>query len=425
MNFHNLRLHRTLSACPGARRPLGSLTLALSVAIALASAGLGSLPAHAQPGFGLDQFLAQNQDQNQDQDQPVVVEAPPLERAQELMKTGAYAAAVDLFLRADGIDREAGVLGASQAYAGTGQYAAAIELLEDEIDDYAASAVLSTQLAELLRATGKSAEAIRVLAEVVEGNTTPPVRTLVQYGSVLQFVGRRDEAIAPLNAAIARYDSGLVFDAGEIAMVAVASWLLDRFHDANSLFSEATRIDPENLEAQVLWGDLFMEKYNVEDAEKSYNAALAINRRYAPALIGQAKISGGERSLQFALNVNSSDVAALETMGMLLLMNNRRDEALTYLEAALEVNPEALKALSLLAAQAALYERFAEFEELEARVAAFSPNNARFYGDIADVFGNNYRFTEAVAFATQALEADPNYWQGHTVMGSNLIRLGR
>ncbi len=419
MNFHNLRSHRNLPVCPGARRPLGSLSLALSVVIALAAAGLGSQPAYAQPGFGLDQIL------NQDQDQPVVVEAPPLERAQELMKTGAYAAAVDLFLRTDGIDREAGVLGASQAYAGTGQYAAAIELLEDEIDDYAASAVLSTQLAELLRATGKSAEAIRVLAAVVEGNTTPPVRTLVQYGSVLQFVGRRDEAIAPLNAAIARYDSGLVFDAGEIAMVAVASWLLDRFHDANSLFSEATRIDPENLEAQVLWGDLFMEKYNVEDAEKSYNAALAINRRYAPALVGQAKISGGERSLQFALNVNGSDVAALETMGALLLMNNRRDEALTYLEAALEVNPEALKALSLLAAQAALYERQSEYEELEARVAAFSPNNARFYGDIADVFGNNYRFTEAVAFATQALEADPNYWQGHTVMGSNLIRLGR
>ena len=73
-------------------------------------------------------------------------------------------------------------------------------------------------------------------------------------------------------------------------MVALASWLLDNFHDANSLFSEATRSNPNNLEAQVLWGDLFLEKYNANDAQRSYQAVLDINSRHVPALVGMAKV---------------------------------------------------------------------------------------------------------------------------------------
>lgn len=350
---------------------------------------------------------------------------PPLERAQQLLNAGSYVAAIDTFARLDGFDKEMGLLGLSRAYALTGAYEEAIDVIEAEVDDYADSPVLSTQLAEVLRMVGRSAQALEVLEEVVSGNATPPVRTLVQYGSLLKFVGRRDEAIAPLDAAIARYDSGMVFEVEEIAMVALASWLLDRFHDANSLFSEATRVDPNNLEAQVLWGDLFMEKHNVPDAEKSYNAALEINPRYGPALVGQAKISGGERSLRFALDVNPRDVRALETMGSLLVLNSRQGEAEQYLNGALGINAESLKSLSLKATQAALYEKFDVFAELEAQVNSFSPNNPYFYGDIADAFGNNYRFTEAVGYARQAIAADPNYWQGHTLLGMNLIRLAQ
>ena len=53
-----------------------------------------------------------------------------------------------------------------------------------------------------------------------------------------------------------------------------------------------------------------------------------------------------------------------------------------------------------------------------------APGNAEFLGHIADSFGNNYRFEEAVYYARASIEADPEYWQGHTLLGSNLIRLG-
>jgi len=77
-----------------------------------------------------------------------------------------------------------------------------------------------------------------------------------------------------------------------------------------------------------------------------------------------------------------------------------------------------------LASQAALEERSVQYEDYLAQVESFSPNNPIFLGNVADSFGNNYLFDEAVEFARAAIAADPQYWQGYTLLGSNLIRLG-
>ena len=77
-----------------------------------------------------------------------------------------------------------------------------------------------------------------------------------------------------------------------------------------------------------------------------------------------------------------------------------------------------------MGAKAALEERTQDFAEIRARVDAFSPSNPQFLGDVADTLGRQYRFVEAVALAREAIASDPNYWQGYTLLGSNLIRLG-
>ncbi len=345
-------------------------------------------------------------------------------RANELAMRGSYIAAIDLYGLVTGIDRESALISSSRAHMLIGQLDEAERILEDAIDDYAQSPVLSTQLAEVKMTRGQSAQALEILQEAVEGNREPPVRTLVQYGKALQFVGRKQDALAPLAAAAARYQSGRVFESEEVAMVALANWLLGRFHDANSLFGEALRSEPNNFEAQVLWGDLFQEKFNNPDAEISYNKILEVNRRYVPAMTGMAKISNPEPTLLRVLEINPNYVPALEAYGELLLMNNRREDGEGFLRQALSINPESIQSLSMLAAQAALNEEFALYAEMESRVNDFSPDNAEFYTEVADTFGNNYRFTEAVGYARRAIAADPTYWQGHTVLGNNLVRLG-
>ena len=350
----------------------------------------------------------------------------PLFRGEQLLITGSYAAATDIFQMADGLDRNEGLVGASKAFAMMGNYQEAMSVVESAIegDEYASFPLLSTQLAEVKRAVGESKEALEILESVVAGLAEPPVRTLVQYGSLLDFVGQKQIAFSILDQAVQRYNNGLVFASEDVAMVALASWLMGNFHDANSLFNEATRANPNNLEAHSLWGDLFLEKYNASDAERSYQEALDINGRYVPALVGMANVVGDERALQRALAINPNSIPAMETYGQLLMVNGREEEAQDYFERVLALNPESLKTLSVLASQAALEERSADYEGYLAQVESFSPNNSTFLGNVADSFGNNYLFDEAVEFARAAIAADPQYWQGYTVLGSNLIRLG-
>ena len=350
----------------------------------------------------------------------------PLLRGEQLLLSGSYAAASDVFQMADGLDRNDGLVGASKAFFMMGNFREAMRVLEEAIEDndYARFPILSTQLAEVKRSIGQSQEALFILEEVVQGMDTPPVRTLVQYGSLLKFVGQKQASYQFLDQAVQQYNNGLVFSSEDVGMVALASWLMDNFHDANSLFNESIRANPNNLEAHVLWGDLFLEKYNASDAERSYQEALEINSRYTPALVGIARVVGDERALQRALAINPNFVPALETYGQLLMMNSRENEAQNYFDQVLALNPESLTTLSTLAAGAALKEQSEEYERYRARVEAFSPNNPQFLGDIADAFGNNYLFEEAVEYARAAIEADPQYWQGYTLLGSNLTRLG-
>ncbi|MEC8740056.1 MAG: tetratricopeptide repeat protein [Pseudomonadota bacterium] len=349
-----------------------------------------------------------------------------LYRGEELMLAGSYAAASEIFRQADGLDRIDGLIGASRALVMMGNYLEAETLVAEAIegDAYADFPLLSTQLAEIKRMTGQSRAALDILQQAIGGNAEPPVRSLVQYGSLLKFTGQQEQWRQVLDRVVQRYNAGLVFSSEDVAMVALASWLLGNFHDANSLFDEATRANPNNLEAHTLWADLFLEKYNAADAERSYQEALDVNARYVPALVGLAQVVGDERSLQRALAINPNSVQALETYAQLLMINGREQEAEEYFDKVLELNPESLKTLSVLAASAALEERMDDFAGYQQRVEAYSPGNAEFLGHIADRFGNNYRFEEAVHYARASIEADPEYWQGHTLLGSNLIRLG-
>ena len=125
-----------------------------------------------------------------------VSDGSPLFRGEQLLQNGSYAAAAEVLRMTDGLNRADGLVGASRALSMMGNYQEAQRILEQEIgnDDYADHPLLATQLAEVKRSIGQSAAALEILAAVMEGLAEPPLRSIVQYGSLLQFTGRKQEA---------------------------------------------------------------------------------------------------------------------------------------------------------------------------------------------------------------------------------------
>jgi tetratricopeptide (TPR) repeat protein len=253
--------------------------------------------------------------------QDAVAEDTPLNQAKIAFQKGDYEDALRLYEGVTGPDRVAAVIGASRIWVMTGDYSKAEEACRTALSTFPEDDQLRSQLAEILTLTGRSDEAIRVLEPAVS-RRIPSVKYLVQFGELLRLRGRRSEAEPYFKQAISFYDRGLVFDAEEVAAVAAACRALERFHDANNLFREATSLDPNNLATHVLWGNLFLEKYNVAEARRSYALVLEQNTKYVPALVGMAQTAGGRAANQFldsALEINARSVSALETRAGLFI----------------------------------------------------------------------------------------------------------
>ena len=353
-------------------------------------------------------------------------EDSPLNQARKAFQKGNYEEALRLYALVSDPDRIAAIVGSSRARVMTGEYTGAEEILRQSLSTFPEDENLRVRLAEILTLTGRSDVARQVLEPAIR-NQTAGVQTLVRFGEILLLHGHEAEAEPYFRQAISYYDRGLVFDAEDIAWVARACRALDRFHDANNLFREAVRIDPENLDIHVQWGDLFRDKYNAVEARRSYELVLKQNDKHVPALTGLAQTVHGKEAedlLDTALRINPRSVPALVIKAGLLIEDDRYDAAEDCLQQGLQINPESVDAMALLAAIAALRGNEETFQSIESKMAAFSPANGQFYSRIAEICGRNYRFDKAVRMAQKAVALDSRNWNGYTILGMNLLRLG-
>lgn len=347
-----------------------------------------------------------------------------LAEADRLYQRGEFSRAGELYLDARDEQSVRAAVGASRSFAMIGEYDRAIELCREALEVVDDDALLATQLAEVLLVTGRSDEALEVLETVVDRRDVP-IRALVKYGEVLHYRGKRDDARAYFSAAIAEYSSRTDVDSEQIALAARAHWLSGNHQQANALFREATRADPNNMEAHVWWGDLFAEKFNDAEAAQSYRTVLEFNPNYVPAVVGHARVSRNKKALERALFTNPKSSEAFITFAELALQQNKFEEAKSYLNAALPNNPESLEVITPLAGIEKLRDNEAGYEEWRKQAESIRPDSGEFYSKIADMYANDYRFTEAAEFARKAIEVQPDYWQAYTVLGTNLARLGK
>ena len=68
--------------------------------------------------------------------------------------------------------------------------------------------------------------------------------------------------------------SGSLVTSTDMVQAAVGAWQLDRWHDANELFIQATETPPVYAPLYIEWGHLYLEQYNPAEAEGIFQDAI-------------------------------------------------------------------------------------------------------------------------------------------------------
>lgn len=296
-------------------------------------------------------------------------------------------------------------------------------------DDEIATAVLLRGDIEALR--GDYDAAIRSFFRVSEEFPRfHEART--KLGQVLLTVGRTAEARKVLDSLADDYNAGKMNTAAELTLVGTAVWRLEYYEDANQVLNDAVDLDPTYIPAYVVWGNLFLEKYNTEDAAFAFGRALKVNPNHPDALLGMARVElaegrgyGNARQLiEQALKVNPRMPSAFHLEAQLQIDEEDYDGALTTLDKALRVNPNDVDALILVATSHYLKDDPEAFERTRKRVFRINPRAANLYTTVAEFGVRVHRYEEAIQLDLDALKVVPDFWRAFVDLGVGYTRIG-
>jgi tetratricopeptide (TPR) repeat protein len=344
-------------------------------------------------------------------------------------RAGRYDEAVGIYTRriesGGGIDAYRGL---ARVYLETGRYADAEKLLRGTPH----AATLASLLADALRSQGKNAEALTAAQAGLA--TADSLNARLRVALINYDMGRRDEAWRTFDTFIDSYNNaGRNLTADELAAVGVAvRYLGDRDHqmfkDALKAFDQAIAADPGNFGASVLLGDLFLDKYNSDDAVTAYTQVLRVNPRHADALAGLAGAlafdhkPGAIDTARKALQTNPQHVNAHSFMTHAFLATEDFDSARAHATAALRINSESATALTAAAAVEQVAGNTAGVQAITSKLRGHVA--AEVLAALAELSVQHRQYAEAVRLANAALQHDTLAWRAWSALGINQLRMG-
>ncbi|HMB93560.1 MAG TPA: tetratricopeptide repeat protein [Rhodothermales bacterium] len=320
------------------------------------------------------------------------------------------------------------VVGYFETFLAVGQYSEGLREVDAMLQQAPNDAYLHHMRGRLLMAVGRYDDAEEALRQA--GEREPEYwRNALEFGDLLVLTGRG--AIAPrfYGAIYQEYKAGTFRTAAELAVAGRAAALLEDFHDANAAFRTAYQLDPTNGQVLYWWGDLFREKYNDADAQRTFQEALAVNPKHVAVYVGLAKSAGGfgtkEELANRALETNPNSVDALNILAGLRIVDGQYEEAKAMIQRALVVNQVSMDALAHLAAVHFLRDEQEAGAEVEQKALAINPNASGFYITIAEDLSLRFRYPASVEFAQKAVRADSEDEKALATLGTSLLRLGK
>ena len=199
---------------------------------------------------------------------------------------------------------------------------------------------------------------------------------------------------------------------------------------ALAAFDAARAADPTNVEAELYAGELFLDKYNAPDARASFESVLKIQPNNARALLGLARVMDFEgkgdalAAARKSVAANPRFADALVMVARMHLEAEQYDSAQAIVRRALAVDSMSVSAWAVLGANAWVTGDSATFRRARAAAVALQPRPADFLTELAEAAVRQRRYQDAVGFARQAADLDPQSTRALGVLGTNQLRVG-
>ena len=272
---------------------------------------------------------------------------------------------------------------------------------------------------------GQYPEALKLL--IAPAAAAPGSDAALELGTLQLYLGQRAEGTRTLARVIA---TSAQASAADFTRLGEAEHALGQFEQANADFRQANGVAPEDVGANIGWGELFAEKYNRTDASKSFQAALMAQPDNVQAKVDMADLMTDENPpaarqlIGEALNTNPSYVPGYVVDAQVALDDGRRDDAKASLKKALDINPNSLEARSIDASIAFLEGRTSDFNAEIAEILKINPRYGDVYRLASEVSSHNYRYIESTDFAKRAVALDPDNAKASAALGLGLLRTG-
>ena len=127
------------------------------------------------------------------------------------------------------------------------------------------------------------------------------------------------------------------------------------YKSANDAFRAAVKLRPKDPNLRVRWGRMYLDHWQPADAADLFNEALEIDKEYAPALLGLALLAAdgfegkAVELAQHALSARSETGRSAGIAGARRARRQQFRKGRAEAKKALEISPEALDAMAILA----------------------------------------------------------------------------
>jgi predicted Zn-dependent protease len=206
----------------------------------------------------------------------------------------------------------------------------------------------------------------------------------------------------------------------------------NNWEDANAAFRGAVRADPKRLEANLEWGELFLEKHAADNALACFRDVLAVDPGQPDAQVGLARAlldQGGDsdtvgRALQAALAVNPRHARALALKAEIALDAEDWPAVSALVASIRRTNPRDPHAAWLAAARALLLEDRPGYEAERDRRLDTRAADGDFFARTAEALVRHRRYEDARVVAADGVERDGTNAALLSSLGNTLLRLG-